>query len=842
MPRLYPLVALALAVSACAQQAPRQYTREDYADAERFMPYAVAPLVSHTFAPPTFLPDNRFWYRDTGPDGTTFQLVAPAKGTVAPAFDQAKLAAALNAAMAKLPLPPGVARARTLDPRHLPITNFTLDPATDRLVNVDLGASVHMQCDLSGSGFCSPIAATVLPQVGKPSQPRAGQSSTQVGGNAQMAARPTAGRSRAAIEISPDKKKQAFLRDWNLWVRDAASGLETQLTTDGVKDFGYATDNAGWTHSDNPILVWSPDSTKIATFQQDQRKTGEMYIVSTTTGHPQLETLKYPLPGDVDVTMIQRVVIDVATRQVVRFKMPPDQHRSSLCDDISCRGGAGWDDVLWAPDSKSIAFVSTSRDHRQEWLRVADPATGNVREVYTETVPKFFESGNGRVNWKYLPATNEFLWFSERDNWGQMYLYDLATGKLKNQITTGEGNVTQVLHVDEANRVLYFLGVGKEKGRDPYFSAFYRVDLDGKNQKLLTPENADHAITPSPDAEAKYFVDVFSTPTEPQTAVVRDSTGKLLVQLGKQDITKLLAGGWVPPTPITVKARDGKTDLYGLLFKPATIDMGRKYPIINHIYPGPQTGSCGSRAFSAAHGDLQSLAELGFVVVCIDGMGTPWRSKSFHEAYFGDMGDNTIPDQVAGMKELAASYPYIDLAHAGIYGHSGGGYATAAAMFHYPDFFSVGISESGNHDNRIYEDDWAEKWTGLLQTKPDGTSNYDSQASPATAANLKGHLLLAHGTFDDNVPPNNTLLVVDALIKANKDFDLLMIPNAAHGYGAATQYMTRRRWDYFVRYLAGATPPVEYDMQPGGGRPAPAEGPSPEGDAPPEVTAADLWQ
>ena len=286
------------------------------------------------------------------------------------------------------------------------------------------------------------------------------------------------------------------------------------------------------------------------------------------------------------------------------------------------------------------------------------------------------------------------------------------------------------------------------------------------------------------------------------------------MELAKQDITKLLATGWVPPVPITVKARDGKTDLYGLMFKPTNFDASRKYPIVNHVYPGPQTGSCGSRSFLAARGDLQSLAELGFIVVCIDGMGTPWRSKSFHEAYYGNLGDNTIPDQVSGMRDLAAKYSWIDLDRAGIFGHSGGGNATASAMFHYPDFFKVGISESGNHDNREYEDDWAEKWAGLLVKNPDGTSNYDSQANQQTAKNLKGHLLLAHGTMDDNVPPNETLLVVDALIKANKDFDLLMIPNAAHGYGAASQYMTRRRWDYFVRYLAGAIPPPEYEMKP----------------------------
>jgi len=266
--------------------------------------------------------------------------------------------------------------------------------------------------------------------------------------------------------------------------------------------------------------------------------------------------------------------------------------------------------------------------------------------------------------------------------------------------------------------------------------------------------------------------------------------------------------------PIKVKARDGQTDLYGFLFKPSHLDPAKKYPIVNSVYPGPQTGSCGSREFSAAHRDDQSLAELGFIVVCIDGMGTDLRSKSFHEAYYANLGDNTIPDQVTGMKQLAAQYPFIDIDRAGIFGHSGGGNATGAAMFNYPDFFKVGIAESGNHDQRDYEDDWAEKWAGLLTTSSDGKSNYDSQANQNIAKNLKGHLLLAHGTMDDNVPPNNTMLVVDALIKANKDFDLLLIPNVAHGYGAASQYMTRRRWDYFVRYLAGDIPPNEYEMKP----------------------------
>jgi dipeptidyl aminopeptidase/acylaminoacyl peptidase len=454
--------------------------------------------------------------------------------------------------------------------------------------------------------------------------------------------------------------------------------------------------------------------------------------------------------------------------------------------------------------------VSTSRDHTYEQLRVADTSSGVVRNVMEERVSTFFESGNGKVNWKYLPASNEIIWFSERDNWGHLYLYDLQSGKLKQQITNGDGNVTQLLRVDEKNRRLYFVGVGRESGRDPYFRHFYRTSFDGKRVDLLTPENADHNISLSPSG--RFFVDTYSTPDTPPVTLLRDADGKTIMTLEKADISKLLATGWKPPEPITVKARDGATDLYGLMYKPTDLDPSRKYPIVNHIYPGPQTGSVGGRQFSPARGDAQALAELGFVVVEIDGMGTPWRSKRFHEAYYGDMGDNTLPDQVTGMKQLAERYPWIDIDRAGIYGHSGGGYATASAMFRHPDFFKVGISEAGNHDNRNYEDDWAEKWQGLLQPKPDGTTNYDNQANQLVAKNLKGKLLLAHGTLDTNVPPYNTLLVVNELIKANKDFDLIMLPNRGHGFGNEP-YMVRRRWDYFVRYLLGAEPPVGYELR-----------------------------
>ncbi|MGH7129896.1 MAG: alpha/beta hydrolase family protein, partial [Planctomycetaceae bacterium] len=290
------------------------------------------------------------------------------------------------------------------------------------------------------------------------------------------------------------------------------------------------------------------------------------------------------------------------------------------------------------------------------------------------------------------------------------------------------------------------------------------------------------------------------------------SDGDVAMELERADISRLVDAGWQPPIPFSVKARDGVTDLYGLLFRPTDFDPSLKYPIINHIYPGPQGGSVGSRSFVPSRGDAQALAELGFIVVELDALGSgPKRSKSFQEYYYGDMGDNGLPDQVAGMRQLAERYSWIDLERAGIYGHSGGGFASTGGILRYPDFFKVAVSQAGNHDNRNYEDDWGEQWQGLLEVRPDGSTNYDAQANAHLAENLEGKLLLAHGTTDSNVPPSNTLLVVDALIAANKDFDLILFPNRSHGFGNEP-YMIRRRWDYFVRNLMGAEPPEEYEF------------------------------
>ncbi len=767
-----PAALVAQGSAPAAPPKPYQFTIEDYARAERMLAPTVFPMVSGTAGPATWLPDGRFWYRSATSSGATFYLVDPTRKSRTPAFDHAALAQAL-----------GRAADTTLSAEKLPFNSVAISP-DGATITVNFKRALW-SCD------------------------RAGRSCTRTG--APPVVPPNA-------SLSPDSSTAVFIRDHNLWAVRLASGTETQLTTDGIEDFGYATNNAGWVHGDDPVLTWSPDGRRLATFQHDSRGVREMVLAGTNPGAPTLERWKYPLPGDSVVFRIQRVIIELggdgAAPRVVRLQMPPDAHRSTVSDHIACDDG-NLCDAQWYPDGSHLAFISSSRDHKDAWLRVADAATGAVREVLHEQSRTQIGDASLPENlWKVLPASNELIWWSERDNWTQLYLYDLRNGALKNRITTGDGNVTRLVRVDEKTRQIWFTMNGHEPGRDPYFQHLYRVGFDGKGMTLLTPDAANHAVSLSPDG--RYFTDTWSTPDTPPVTVVRDAAGKLVLPLEKADISRLLAVGWRAPVPVRVKARDGQTDIYGLMYLPSNLDSTRKYPIVNHIYPGPQAGSVGPRSFFPSRGDDQALAELGFIVVELDGMGTPGRSKAFHDYYYGRMGDNTIPDQVAGMKELGQRYSFIDLDHVGIWGHSGGGFATASAMFDYPDFFKVGISESGNHDNRVYEDDWGERYQGLEQTAAD-SAGYEAASNQSRAAQLKGKLFLIHGMMDDNVPPYNTQLVVNALMRAGKDFEQIMLPDAHHGYGKDAAYIMRRRWDYFVQNLQGNIPPKEYQI----GKPRP---------------------
>ncbi len=764
--RCFAVLALAAPTWLPAQAPqPYQFTIEDYARAERFLGATAGPLVSGQAGRPTWVGDaGRFWYRTGNVGGTSsFWIVDPARKSRVPAFDHARLAAAL-----------GRATSTQVDGDRLPFAAFDLAADGKSLTATVRGQ--RWQCDLTAYACTDAGRPAPLPP------------------NSQR---------------SPDGTWAVFIRDFNLWARELATGRDVQMTTDGIKDFGYATDNAGWVHSNNAVLSFSPDSRRIATFQHDGRGVREMHLVSTNVGVPRLESWKYPVPGDSVIFRISRVIIDAAAPggpRVVRLQMPPDQHRSTVSDHINCGGAIC--DVQWYPDGSHLAFISSSRDHKQAWLRIADASTGAVRDVLHErSATQIGDASHPEDLWRVLPATNEFIWWSDKDDWTHLYLHDLTTGQLKNRITTGVGNVSGIVRVDEKARQIWFTANGREPGRDPYFQHLYRIGFDGKGLTLLTPEAANHAVSLSPDG--RFFTDTYSTMDAPPVTVVRDRNGRVVQQLEQADITALVASGWRAPVPVTVKARDGVTDLHGVMYLPSKLDSAKKYPIINHIYPGPQSGSVGPRSFVPARGDNQALAELGFIVVELDGMGTPGRSKTFRDFYYGRMNDNTIPDQVAGMKELAQRHPFIDIEKVGIWGHSGGGFATAAAMFRAPEFFDVGIAESGNHDNRNYEDDWGERYQGLL-VRDGNTDNYAAEANQTHAAKLQGKLFLIHGMMDDNVPPTNTTLVADALMKAGKDFDMLMLPQARHGFGADGPYIMRRRWDYFVEHLQGNKPPKEY--------------------------------
>ena len=753
-----------------AQRAPVTVTAEDYARAESFLASGTSGLVFGASVQPTWLSGERLWYRNAIPEGAEFVLVDAATGTRARAFDHERLAAAI-----------GAVTGEDIDPFALPFRTIDLSAEADVLTAQ--AGEVRLRCDLAAY-TCA-------------------------------AADPAPERDPNVI-TSPDSTKAAFIRDHNLWLRDLATGAETPLTTDGFEDFGYATNNAGWVKRDSPVLLWSPASDMIATFQHDARGVGMMHMATTNVGHPELESWKYPLPGDSLIFRISRVVIHPGEpeagqgHRVVRLQMPPDPHRSSITDHVAGPGGV-FLDVEWSADGSQLAFLSNSRDHKHAQLRVADPHTGEVRDVMEETEENFFESGSGRVNWRVLKESSEVIWFSKRHNWGHLYRYDLATGELLGRITEGDWNVRQLLRVDEEARTLYFTGTGREPG-DPYFQYLYRIAMDGTGLTLLTPDSANHTVSLSPSGA--YFVDSYSTPVIPPVTVVRDVDGNVVAELERADISALLSSGWQPPEPFTVKARDGVTDLHGLMYRPTGFDPARSYPVVNYLYPGPQSGSVGSRSFRASRGDKQAIAELGFIVVEVDAMGTPGRSKEFHDTYYGNMGDNGLPDQVGMVRQLGERHPWMDLDRVGIWGHSGGGFASTSGILRYPDFYRVAVSQAGNHDNRNYEDDWGEKWQGLLETYPDGSTNYDNQANQLVAENLEGKLLLVHGTMDTNVPLYNTLLVVDALIAADKDFDLIMLPNRGHGFGNEP-YMMRRRWDYFVRHLLGTEPP-EYTI--GAGR------------------------
>ncbi len=740
-------------------------TSADYQQAERFLSWNLTGKVYGGNVSPNWVDDNRFWYRNRFAKGYEFIYVDPGAGTRSRAFDHERLASSLSTIADK-----------TYEPYNLPFRSFEYFDNRRSIKFVFDGS--EWRCNIENYTCSGPYDRPV-----------------QVPNSV----------------ASPDGKLAAYINDNNLWVQNLESGDDIQLTTDGEEYYGYATDSQGWTRSERPILLWSPDSRKIATYQLDERGVEKMPLIEMKEGRPVLHYWPYALPGDTVVPMHERVVIHVDEPRVVRLDVDPDHQRTSNCCGLTREGN--WGDVEWSEDSGHLAFVSTSRDYKEVKLRIADPNTGDVRTVYEERANTFFESNltsRGIPNWRVFHDRDEFIWFTRSDGWGHLYLYDLNTGRMKNRITSGAWNVVDIVHIDKRNRWIYFTAVGKEEGRDPYFEHLYRVRFDGSGLALLSAEDAYHAITVSPSGT--YFVDSYSTFDTPPASVVRRQDGRIVLTLEEADISSLEEIGWTPPIPFSAKGCDGISDVYGVIYRPSDFDPAKKYPIINSIYPGPQVGSVGSRSFSVTgRGQAHAMAELGFIVVQIDATGTPLRSKAFHTDWYGDMGDNGLEDQIAAMRHLAARYSWIDLNRVGIYGHSGGGFATAGAMLRFPDFFHVGVSSAGNHDNRGYTYYWGEKYQGLLEHNPDGADTYENQANHLLADNLKGKLLITYGTMDSNVHPNMTLLLINELIKHNKDFDVMVYPNRGHGY-FNEPYNIRITWDYFVSHLLGKEPPPGYKI------------------------------
>jgi dipeptidyl-peptidase 4 len=759
-----PLLPL-LTAGVSGQQATPAEVLANYERAAQRLGARVEPLVYRAEVRPEWTSPDGFWYRVRTPAGHEFVSVNAARGTQDRAFDHERLALALAAA-----------GARDHSPWSLPLER--LEPIQDgRRLGFELERR-RWECDVVAYECERP--ATELERV-------------------------------TNSVLSPDRRYAAFRREHDLWVRDLAEQRDVRLTTGGEERHGYATDNEGWRRSERPAVTWSPDSRRLLTYRLDERGVGEMHLLETRTGRPALHSWPYALPGDTIVPMHEWVIVDVAGQRVVPLQTPRDHQRSSSCCG-RLRGDA-IADTEWSPDGRRVAFVSVSRDYRDVALRIADAETGAVRTVLEERGEPYFESsgsGRGVPNWRVLHGRNEVLWYSHRDGFGHLYLYDLGSGTLKHRLTAGEWMVADVLHVDERGGWVYFTGMNRERGRDPYHRHLYRVRLNGRDLALLTPEDGDHVVTFSPDG--RWFTHTHSTVTRPPVTVLRRADGRMVRTLEEADVARLVATGWQPPEPFTVMARDGQTPLYGVMYRPGNFDPSRRYPVINHIYPGPQAGSVGPRTFSAGRrGNAQALAELGFIVVQMDALGSPMRSLPFQAFYHGDLADNGLPDQIAGMRELAARHPYMDLSRVGMYGHSGGGFATVAAMLRHPDFFHVGVASAGNLDNRGYTSYWGEKWHGQLERFSDGTDSYTNQALQLKAENLRGRLLIAYGTMDNNVHPDMTLLVINELIRHNRDFDTIVMPNRNHGF-ASDPWFVRRTWDYFVEHLRGETPPREFRM------------------------------
>lgn len=574
---------------------------------------------------------------------------------------------------------------------------------------------------------------------------------------------------------SPDGQFRAFFKDHNLHLRDLKKKEDVALSRDGTENDRYS--GRVW---------WSPDSKHVVALRTKQGGERKVYYVESSPAdqlQPKLHSYDYLKPGD---------EIPLAKPQL--FNVSGKKH--TPIDEALFPNPWSINELRWEPDSSAFTFLYNKRGHQVMRVLSVDATTASVRVIIEEN-PETFFCYSSKTFLKQLPETDELIWMSEHDRWNHLYLYDSKTGELKNPITRGEWVVREVTKVDEEKRQIWFTAGGIIPGQDPYYLHHARVDFDGNNLTLLTDGDGMHSINYSPDR--RFFIDTWSRVGQaPVHELRRTHDGKQVCQLESADISELKEAGWEAPERFVAKGRDGKTDIFGVIVRPTNHDPSKSYPILEDIYAGPHSAFV-PKSFKASY-RMQSMAELGFIIVKIDGMGTSHRSKPFHDIAWKNLGDSGFPDRIKWIQAAAAKDPSMDLSRIGIYGGSAGGQSSTRALLAHPNFYKVAVSDCGCHDNRVDKIWWNEQWMGW----PIGP-HYEEQSNVTQAHRLEGKLLLIVGEMDENVDPASTMQVVDALVKADRDFDLLVIPGAGHG-AAGTKYGRRRQADYFVRHLLGKEP------------------------------------
>jgi dipeptidyl aminopeptidase/acylaminoacyl peptidase len=710
-------------------------------------------------SPHWFAGNTRFWYCNALPRGAKeFILVDAERGVRGPAFDHTKLAAALS-------------RAAGADDRadQLPFDNLEFAEAGKEIRFT--AAGVAWRCDLA-SYECS-----------KTGPASAGAATAEAGAATSAEAPRRAGRGRrgrADSDRSPDGQWTAIVKEHNVFIRPSdPAAAEIQLSRDGKAGLAYGG------------LSWAPDSKALVAFRIEPGDRKEVYLVQSSPpggGRAKLQSRPYPLPGD-KFTTYEVNLFDIASRQQSKPEVDRFEHE--------------WlsPQLHWSEDGQRCAYEQEDRGHQQLRVIEVNARTGQVRNLIDEQTKTFIWTAHTEnlklnpVTW--LEQTEEIIHASERSGWRHLYLVDAAAGKVKNPITAGDWVVRGIDLIDETNRVVWFHASGMYPDQDPYLVHYGRVNFDGSGLVFLTAGNGTHSISYSPDR--RYLIDTYSrVDRAPVNELRRVSDGKLVCPLEEADVTELKAGGWAAPEVFVAKGRDGKTEIWGIICRPRDLDPGRKYPIIEDIYAGPQSAYV-PKSFSAGS-RYESLNRLGFVVVKIDGMGTANRSKAFHDVCWHNLKDGGFPDRILWMKAAAAKYPYLDITRVGAYGTSAGGQSAAGAVLFHPEFYKAAVANCGCHDNRMDKASWNEQWMGY----PVGPQ-YAESSNIENAQRLRGHLFLIVGEMDDNVPPESTYRFVDALMKAGKDFDFLVVPGGGHGSGGA--YAARRREDFFVRHLLGTEPP-----------------------------------